>query len=176
MTVPKSKIILKKKFLKTLPYINAWPKDQKFISKLIKKIYLNENDKKILSQYFDVTNKHWSNWDGESDFKIWVLFTTPEQCSIFDNKFIRRERIKIIPFMSKYAVGNLDNNIKQYANRDKEFNKLYRKRLSEETYYQRDYVCLTFFEKIAEKIRVKLYRNKRIREFINRYFYNYLVK
>jgi hypothetical protein len=171
------KVILKRFFLKKLSFIKNSSKDQVFISKLIKKrIFLNKNDQEILLEYFDVRNKHWSKNSGEYGFDVWVLFTNPESCKIFDKKLIEKARIKIIPHMTKWYVGCLVENINEYAKQNKRFNELYIKRISEETYNKRDYIYLTKFDKIKEKIRMRLYKYKVIRNFINKYINKYDIK
>lgn len=163
--------IHKRIFLKKLPYIRAWPKDQKFISKLIKKSYLNRKDQDELTQYFDVTNEHWSKCSGESSFEIGILFSNPEMCGVFDKNLIKKARIKLVPRMSKFFIGDMEKNVKNYAKTDLEFNKLYEKRISEKTYFQRNYIYQTVFDKIVERIRIVLYRNKKIRDYLNRHYY-----
>ena len=103
-------IVLKSSFLRTLPYIGRDKSHQQFISKLINKIFLTKKDQDELSEYFNVRNKHWSRWSGESNFRIWMLFTSPESCSVFDKKLIDKARIKIIPYITVFEEGELDKN------------------------------------------------------------------
>ena len=163
------KEIEKRKFLKSLPYIKAWSKDQKFISNLIEKKFLNKKEQEELIEFFDVTNKHWSKWNGESSFEIWLLFTNPEVCSVFNEKLINKARVKIIPHMSKISVGNIEKEIINYAKNNQEFRKLYEKRISKKNYFKRNYIYKNPFEKVIEAIRVLLYRNKKIRDYLNRH-------
>jgi hypothetical protein len=177
MEIKTKKIVLKRLFLRKLPYIYRWKKDQIFISNLIKKrIFLNRSDQNLLLEYFNVKNKHWSENSGEYSFDIWVLFTNPESCKIFDKKLIDEARIKIIPYMTKWDIGELERNVKEYAKLNQNFNELYLKRISENTYYQRNYIYQTKYEKMKEKIRVRLYKNKALRYLINKYIYKYDIK
>ena len=134
---------------------------------------MNKEDQISLPHYFDVRNKHWSQNSGEYRFDGWVLFTNPEFCEIFDQKLIQEARISIIPYLTKWRIGSLEKNIKEYAKWNNRFGELLTKRMSEKTYYQRNYIYLTKSEKIKEKIRVRLYKNKTIRKLINRYVYKY---
>ena len=177
MDIEIKKIVLKKLFLKKLPYIKGWHKDQIFVSKLIKKkIFLNKYDQNTLLEYFNIRNKHWSTWSGESGFDIWVLFTNPESCEIFNKELIEKARLNIIPYLTKWYVGDLDKYIKEYAKENKKFNELYIKRISDKTYFQRNFRYLTNSEKLIEKIRIKLYKNKIFRKFYNKYILKYDIE
>ena len=166
--------VCKRLFLRKLPYICRWRKDRIFISSLIKKkVFLNKKDQTLLVEYFNVRNKHWSKCSGESGFDIWVLFSNPESCKIFDVKLIEKARLKIIPHMTKWYVGDLEKNVKEYAKVNSVFCELYSKRISEKTYYQRNYIHQTKVEKFNEIIRIKLYKYRFLRYLINKYINKY---
>jgi len=154
--------VLKSSFLRTLPYIGRDKSYQQFISKLINKIFLTKRDQDELSEYFNIRNKHWSRWSGESNFRIWMLFTSPESCSVFDKKLIDKARMKIIPYMTKFMVGDMVNKIKEYALLNPAFSQLYQKRIAEDTYYQRNFIKQNVFQKMWEKTRIFLCRNKKL--------------
>lgn len=117
--------IKKKEFLATLPYIKKLPEYQQFISSLIKDEYLTLDQQNILIDYFNVENKHWEKWSGNSDFCVWVLFTNPEKFSVFDKELLVKARINIVLNLTKQSVGDLINNIDKYAKSDIAFNQLY---------------------------------------------------
>jgi len=125
--------IKKIEFLKTLPYIKALPEYQQFISSLIKDEYLTINQQNMLIDYFNVENRHWRKWSGNSEFRVWVLFTNPERCSVFDKELLEKARINIIPDLTKYLVGDLKNYVDEYAKSNIVFNQLYtEKKLKDE--------------------------------------------
>jgi hypothetical protein len=115
-------------FLRTLPYIKALPEDQQFISDLIKDEYLTLAQQNTLIEYFNVENRHWRKWNGNSDFHVWVLFTNPEMCSVFDKELIAKARINIIPKLTKQSVGDLKNSVDEYAKGDSVFDQLYKEK------------------------------------------------
>jgi hypothetical protein len=106
--------IKKIEFLATLPYIKTLPEYQQFISSIIKDEYLTLNQQNMLVSYFNVENKHWEKWSGNSDFRVWVLFTNPEMCSVFDKELLIKARIDIIPNLSKQSIGDLENVVDEY--------------------------------------------------------------
>jgi hypothetical protein len=129
--------IKKIEFLKTLAHINAVPEDLQFISGLIKDEYLTPDQQNMLIVYFDVNNKHWKKWN-DSDFDVWVLFTNPEMCLVFDKELIEKARIDIIPKLTKQSIGDLKNNVEEYAKSNCVFDQLYKeKKLKDKEEYKK---------------------------------------
>jgi len=167
-----NKIVVKQFFLKTLPYICCNRKERKFISRLINKTFLNEEDQAELTEYFNVRNKHWTSWGGESNFRYWMLFTNPNSCLLYDKARLKKARIMAVPYMSKFMVGKMDKNVRKYAKHDRDFGVLFEKRITESSYYERNHIYYpNFLYKIWPAIRVKLYRYKFWRDFFNRFYY-----
>jgi hypothetical protein len=132
------KIVFKRQFLKKLPYLIRVPEDQRFISSLIKKkTFLNKTDQLQLIDYFDVRNKHWAKNTGDFAFDVWVLFTSPEDCKIFDQALIDKSRIKIIPRLTRFYVGSLKKSILNYAAQNNRFNELYMEQINQDDYKHR---------------------------------------
>ena len=78
--------------------------------------------------------------------------------------------------MTKWYVGDLEKNVKEYAKINNVFCELYSKRISEKTYYQRNYIHQTKVEKFSEIIKIKLYKYRFLRYLINKYINKYDIK